>query len=88
MLLPTQDKEARLTNEETIKITDSLCKNEGIVWGDWSIMAQGNLERHIIDIYEEIINAQIAKLEKLGYHKGLPPSIEESLNSGDGVYRP
>jgi hypothetical protein len=24
-------------------------------------------------------------LEKLGYHKGLPSSIEEALNSGDGV---
>lgn len=30
----------------------------------------------------------LSALEKLGYHKGLPSSIEEALNSGDGVYRP
>lgn len=27
-------------------------------------------------------------LERNGYHKGLPDSIVEALNSGDGVYRP
>jgi len=27
-------------------------------------------------------------LDEEEYHKGLPTSIEEALNSGDGVYRP
>ena len=27
-------------------------------------------------------------VESHGYHKGLPESIEQALNSGDGVYRP
>jgi uncharacterized protein YcgL (UPF0745 family) len=27
-------------------------------------------------------------LERQGYHKGLPSSIEEALNSGDGSYKP
>lgn len=27
-------------------------------------------------------------LEQRGYHIGLPSSIEEALNSGDGSYRP
>lgn len=27
-------------------------------------------------------------LEKLGYHKDLPTSIEKALNSGGGTYKP
>ncbi len=27
-------------------------------------------------------------IESYGYHKGLPDSIVEALNSGDGSYRP
>ncbi|MDD5220898.1 MAG: hypothetical protein PHV11_10050 [Candidatus Bipolaricaulis sp.] len=35
--------------------------------------------------YAELVAEQ---LYDMGYYKGLPPSIEEALNSGDGVYRP
>lgn len=47
-----------ISDEEIIKITDALCKNEGITWGDWSSMTQGGLERFIIDVYTEIAQAQ------------------------------
>ena len=30
----------------------------------------------------------LKQLEEMGYHIGLPDSINEALNSGDGVYRP
>lgn len=35
--------------------------------------------------YAELI---LKQLEDMGYHIGLPSSIEWALNSGDGVYRP
>ena len=37
---------------------------------------------------EDILNQILNELEKRDYHVGLPPSIEEALNSGDGSYRP
>lgn len=36
----------------------------------------------------DLVNDFLIEAENCGYHKGLPPSIEEALNSGDGVYRP
>lgn len=76
MLLPTQDKEARLTDEEIRKaiehhmIGGDPCYS-GYIWP-----------------MRSVCEAQLVKLQKLGYHKGLPPSIGEALNSGDGAYRP
>jgi hypothetical protein len=40
------------------------------------------------DKKNECVNKILVELENRGYHVGLPPSIEEALNSGDGVYRP
>jgi len=77
MLKPTQDKNALLTPEEI---------EQGIndyYWSEDMPMDTGiTRENYAVAL------AQIAKLERLGYHIGLPPSIEEALNSGDGVYRP
>ncbi len=36
----------------------------------------------------ELVNDFLKEIEGKGYYYGLPPSIEEALNSGDGVYRP
>lgn len=36
----------------------------------------------------DLVNDFLIEAESCGYHKGLPGSIEEALNSGDGVYRP
>jgi len=83
MLLPTQDKKARLTPREIQKYID-LARQSG---SNVNINATGykyGWRRAINDAIDD----QIAKLEKLGYHKGLPSTIEEALNIGDGTYRP
>ncbi len=36
----------------------------------------------------ELVDDFLKEIEDEGYHKGLPPNIEEALNSGDGAYRP
>ncbi len=87
MLLPTQDKEAILTDKEIKEILNKIWhpkkyqRDDGSI--DWSKDNYG-----YFDAGKDIAKAQIAKLEKLGYHKGLPTSVEEALNSGDGAYRP
>ncbi len=74
MMLPIQDKEARLTEMECYQATIAYAHRLG------RKVSRGT---HAGD--EALCEAQIAKLERLGYHRGLPPSIEEALNSGDGV---
>ena len=54
---------------------------EALLDEDWDGLDQPSLVLFVQD-------ALLKKLEDLGYHKGLPPSIAEALNSGDGVYRP
>ncbi len=39
-------------------------------------------------IAKDLVDDFLIAAEASGYHKGLPSSIEEALNSGDGVYRP
>ncbi len=41
-----------------------------------------------VSLVQFVTDDLLTKLEKLGYHKGLPSSIEETPNSGDGAYRP
>ncbi len=36
---------------------------------------------------EVLLDELFTELEKLGYHKDLPPSIEEAPNSGDRIYK-
>ncbi len=73
MLLPTQDTEARLTDEELHQC---------------AVRCFINFPNDSHKLGKEIVETTLAKLEKLGYYKGLPPSIEEAMNSGDGAYRP
>lgn len=40
------------------------------------------------DYWRELATSVLKVAEDKGYHLGLPPSIEEALNSGDGSYRP
>jgi hypothetical protein len=72
MLLPTQDKELIIQINKAIRLRCNF---------DWDGYCTGfspdGMAREITDI-----------LEKLGYYKGLPSSIEEALNSGDGTYKP
>lgn len=77
MLKPTQDKQAILTPDELKAVQDEVEAQDHT----FTISV-------ILAICHAIAKEQVAKLERLGYHKGLPPSIEEALNSGDGVYRP
>jgi len=73
MLKPTQDKEATLTDEEFVEAFKELEKENAIQFQVNMPWSWG----------KQVAKKQIAKLEKLGYHKGLPSSIEEALNSGD-----
>ena len=40
------------------------------------------------DAVDDARDAMLGEFEKRGYHAGLLESIEQALNSGDGVYRP
>lgn len=75
MLKPTQDKELKMRLNQMFDNADKY-------W-EWTASKNVVLERR-----EIFINHLLKELEKRGYHKGLYPSIEEALNSGDGVYRP
>lgn len=80
MLKPTQDKEAMLRTETAIlkfikTLTVGLTETKPEIF-----YTEACVEKCRADI--------LTMLEKLGYHKGLPSTIEEALNSGDGVYRP
>jgi len=75
MLLPTQDEELR---NRLVRMFDNA--TEVFQWT--------NSKREVHKRHELVISELLKELEKDGYHKGLPPSIEEALNSGDGVYRP
>lgn len=80
MLLPTQDKEAKMTSQEIINAVCGDCPFEMHFTDEQCRACQRQLEG--------IATAQVYKLEELGYYKGLPTSVEEALNSGDGAYRP
>lgn len=78
MLKPTQDKELR----EDISAYIYRCFG---TWKEYSYYDLSGMNKAGWRTYADEI---LDKLEKLGYYKGLPTSIEEALNSGDGVYRP
>ena len=69
MLLPTQDKEALLEIATYIYANFHTWKEP--TYSDLSTVNQQGWLQYAEDITE--------KLEKLGYHKGLPTSIEEAL---------
>ncbi|MCK9369910.1 hypothetical protein M0R04_08400 [Candidatus Dojkabacteria bacterium] len=75
MILPTQDKELKTLIYPILEQTFRL--DDKFSYNVHSHKDIGNGIDRILLI-----------LEELGYHLGLPPSIEEALNSGDGVYRP
>ena len=85
MQLPTKDK-------ESIKI---VCQYLFDIWkeakesseDEWDIEYDALPEKHKHE-YELTAGRLLMALENLGYHKGLPSSIEEALNSVDGTYRP
>jgi hypothetical protein len=78
MITPRQDKEMR---EE---IASYLYK----CFGAWIENSYYDLSKTNKAGWQEYAMDILEKMEAGGYHKGLPPSIEEALNSGDGVYRP
>lgn len=80
MLKPTRDTDAKLTKEEIIIAVCGDCPFEDKFTNEECHACQRQLEG--------VATAQVRKLEKLGYYRGLPTSIEEALNSGNGVYRP
>lgn len=75
MLLPTQDKEL---NDRLVRMLDNASKIFGFTPS----------EKKIHKRHELVVSEILKDIEKEGYHKGLPPSIEEALNSGDGTYHP
>ena len=80
MLKAGQDKELR-TRIEKIIIDNTQIVDE--FYGDENIrVTQAYLDT------DNAITHILSELDSRGYHVGLPPSIEEALNSGDGVYRP
>jgi len=86
MKYPTDDKDAILTDKEAIeammidKMLDESLENLEMTCGD-------KYEQVTIDL-RPLLERQIKKLADMGYHIGLPDSIEWALNSGDGTYRP
>lgn len=83
ILLPTQDKEAinLLAREILIQCWDGSPENAKTAWDTDS----GEIDK---EPYLKEARAYLALLERLGYLRGLPSSIEEALNSGDGGYKP
>lgn len=75
MMLPTQDKDLKLRLFSILEDVCSRCDHYAP-----RRIAEEKRDALIADVLGEI--------EKRGYHKGLPSSIEHALNSGDGVYRP
>lgn len=79
MILPTQDKELI---KDVIKIVkDGRC----LVTTTCNKCEANNTE--LCSAYA-IMDSILKICEWKGYHVGLPPSIEEALNSGDGTYKP
>ena len=98
MLKPTQDKEAIMQISSILDIVfnnwdETQCDDCHARDEDGTCSLNGELPeargcQQMDDCFESTTNKILAKLEELGYYKGLPSSIEEALNSGDGVYRP
>lgn len=78
MMLPTRDKDLQAAITAELK----YCFDEG----RYSTAPDYHWARETIETHA--LNKILQGLEERGYHAGLPPSIEEALNSGDGVYRP
>lgn len=75
MMLPTQDSQLKL---RLFSILEDACTR-----------CDRYAPRRIVDERRDaLIMEVLSELEKRGYHAGLSASIEEALNSGDGVYRP
>jgi hypothetical protein len=72
MLKPTQDKELKT---RLIQMVNNASNYMPVT--DSELVATKQREIVIDEILKE--------MEKRGYHIGLPPSIEEAFNSGDGV---
>lgn len=75
MLLPTQDEKLR---DRLVRMVDNA--TEVFQWT--------NSKNEVHKQHELVISEILKEIEKEGYHKGLPSSIEEALNSRDGSYRP
>lgn len=95
MLNPTNDKEVELTKQdisdaeaEAIVSIIVKLKSRGIGMSPRDLAGIVTDNNTRFTIYQFIAKKQIEKIEKLGYHKGLPENIEWALNSGDGTYKP
>ncbi len=51
-------------DDELIKITDSVCREFGIEWGQWADIKRGSIESLIIEIYRKVKQAQLDKVLK------------------------
>ena len=97
-LLPTQDKELQESIRQFLdkKFNDwdeSNCQDcHNRDYATCSINGQATESVGSCPQMDEslisISSALASLIEKLGYSKGLPDSISEALNSGDGTYRP
>ena len=78
MQVPTQDKEYR----------EDLAAYLYKCFGTWKENSYYDLSEVNKNGWRNYADDILKDIEKLGYHKGLPDSIEQALNSGDGSYRP
>lgn len=74
MILPTQDKELK----QEIRMT---------IYSQITPISEIGGEQ-LIESIDRMCDKILKDFEKRGYHIGLPQSIEEALNSGDGTYHP
>jgi hypothetical protein len=75
MLKPTQDEKLK---QRLIEMMDNVSK----------LIEPTSSKQVAHDSRVIFIEMVLEEIEKRGYSKGLPDSIEWALNSGDGTYRP
>ena len=74
-LLPTEDKTLRLRLFQMLEEAEHR-------FNPYLAVRQTDTLR------DTLVTEILQDFERRGYYKGLPSSVEEALNSGDGVYRP
>lgn len=80
--------------EQIIKIIEQhkdilYKKGEFILTHSWVVKVANELEQAInLEVEKRIADKMVAEKCKNCKYRGLPDSINEALNSGDGVYRP
>lgn len=80
MLLPTQD-------DKLLEESAKALRARYMSYGRSPLVASWE-DTPFKEYWKTLTKVVLKIVEKEGYCKGLPPSIEEALNSGDGAYRP